>query len=453
VDAYLEALAGANAALREQTRKALAPIREELLPRFERRAADLKPEALAELRRVYAGHSRATQGPLFASQRREFEAADYEIYALEHAGDPRRGQRQFFDESGLACIKCHAVAGHGRALGPDLTLIGAQFPRATLIEHVLYPGKVVREGYQQVVLELRDGESVSGLMNDESAEAVTLVDSEARLQTIPKSNIANRTRSTLSLMPEGLQVGLTFEQFADLIAYLESRKSDPRQSAGEPAPDGFAPLFNARNLDGWREFLDQPDRLSRSNDGAPAGQHWTARDGFLEHDGKAADLWTEREFGDFTLRLDWRWPDRPQLAELPLTSPDGLEPAASAKPVTERVLDAGGSGVIVRGFRKAQANLLCSPIGSGEVREYRSDPNLTPEQHRAVTPRRQADAPIGDWNRMEITMRGDRLSVVLNGETVITNAELPGVPARGPIGLQHGHGRVQFRNLWVREWR
>ena len=79
------------------------------------------------------------------------------------------------------------------------------------------------------------------------------------------------------------------------------------------------------------------------------------------------------------------------------------------------------------------------------------DPNLTPEQRRAATPRCQADAPIGDWNRMEITLRGDRLGVVLNGLTVITNAQLPGVPARGPIGLQHGHGRIQFRNLWLRE--
>ena len=52
---------------------------------------------------------------------------------------------------------------------------------------------------------------------------------------------------------------------------------------------------------------------------------------------------------------------------------------------------------------------------------------------------------------MEITLRGDRLTVTLNGAAVITNAELPGLPARGPIGLQHEHGRIQFRNLFVRE--
>jgi hypothetical protein len=59
-------------------------------------------------------------------------------------------------------------------------------------------------------------------------------------------------------------------------------------------------------------------------------------------------------------------------------------------------------------------------------------------------------------------MRGDRLTVVLNTQTVITNAQLPGVPGRGPIALQH-HGDkkngewasppslVQFRNIAIRE--
>ncbi|HEV8455730.1 MAG TPA: DUF1080 domain-containing protein, partial [Gemmatimonadales bacterium] len=69
---------------------------------------------------------------------------------------------------------------------------------------------------------------------------------------------------------------------------------------------------------------------------------------------------------------------------------------------------------------------------------------------------------IGQWNTFEITMKGSRLTVVLNGERVIENAELPGVPARGPIALQH-HGSkkdgkwvsppalVQVRNVQIKE--
>jgi 3-keto-disaccharide hydrolase len=77
-------------------------------------------------------------------------------------------------------------------------------------------------------------------------------------------------------------------------------------------------------------------------------------------------------------------------------------------------------------------------------------------------PSKHADHHLGEWNSFEITMRGTRLTVVLNGQTVITNAELPGVPATGPIALQH-HGSkkgdvwtsppslVQFRNISIAE--
>jgi hypothetical protein len=63
----------------------------------------------------------------------------------------------------------------------------------------------------------------------------------------------------------------------------------------------------------------------------------------------------------------------------------------------------------------------------------------------------KADKPIGEWNRFRITMRGDRLTVVLNGKTVIDNAQLPGVPVRGPIALQHHGDPIQFANIYVRE--
>ncbi len=65
---------------------------------------------------------------------------------------------------------------------------------------------------------------------------------------------------------------------------------------------------------------------------------------------------------------------------------------------------------------------------------------------------------------MDITLVGDRVTIVLNGAKVIDNAQMPGLPARGPIGLQHHGGMnkktgelgpacslIQFRNVWVRE--
>jgi hypothetical protein len=121
------------------------------------------------------------------------------------------------------------------------------------------------------------------------------------------------------------------------------------------------------------------------------------------------------------------------------------------------------SGVYLRGSSKSQVNLWGWPVGSGEVYGYRTDAAMPAAVRAGVTPRVAADRPVGEWNRMEITMRGDRLTVVLNGQTVIENAQLPGVPASGPIGLQHHGGRnpdgtlngasslMQFRNLYIRE--
>ena len=511
LDAYLDGLSSGNAALREQCRKALTPIRDAALPLIEPRTATLEAVALAELRRIYKDQPQAERGPLFAGGKRTLELADYEKYALQHAGNPIRGQRTFFDERSVACIKCHAVAGHGGAIGPDLTLIGGQFPRRDLVEHVLEPSKVVREGYQQIVIETREGETFSGLSKGETRETLTLLDTEGRLREIAKNTIATRAASTLSLMPDGLQYGLTLQQFADLIGFLESRRADPRATVGETTPAGFAALFDGRGSDlgEWREMPEgtkrvhglerdsaevkarkgaeagtargaraplnpergvshsaagpqpefladhsvalsppQPPRLETSR--APA--HWRSVNGVLEHDGQAADLWTKREFGDFELRLEWRWPDAPKWDDFPILNRDGnAEIGADGRPETERVLEGGNSGVFLRGFAKARVNLSCDPVGSGEVWEYRSDPRISPGLQRALTPRKQADRPVGDWNRMEIRLRGDGLTVVLNGEEVIAQAPLPGIPGRGPIGLQHKRGRIQFRNVFIRE--
>jgi hypothetical protein len=76
---------------------------------------------------------------------------------------------------------------------------------------------------------------------------------------------------------------------------------------------------------------------------------------------------------------------------------------------------------------------------------------MPPEVKAAVTPKLKADKPIGEWNRTMITMKGDRLTVSLNGKVVIDNAQLPGVPASGPIALQYHGGRIDFANLWIKE--
>jgi hypothetical protein len=145
-----------------------------------------------------------------------------------------------------------------------------------------------------------------------------------------------------------------------------------------------------------------------------------------------------------------------------VVKPDGTSKRdAKGKPVLMAMPDSD-SGVYLRGQSKAQVNIWCWPVGSGEVYGYRTDAEMPAEVKAAVTPRRIADRNIGEWNAFEITVTGDLLTVVLNGEKVIDGARLPGVPARGPVGLQHHgdwkNGRwesppalVQFRNIEIKE--
>ena len=147
---------------------------------------------------------------------------------------------------------------------------------------------------------------------------------------------------------------------------------------------------------------------------------------------------------------------------VPYILPDGTHAVdIKGKPYRFALPDAD-SGIFLRGSGKNQVNIWCWPIGSGEFYGYRTDPKTPPEVRAAVTPRTQADKPVGQWNRFEITMRADRVTVVLNGKTVIPDARLPGMAPRGAIALQH-HGAqrdgkwtgppslLQFKNIFVKE--
>jgi hypothetical protein len=219
--------------------------------------------------------------------------------------------------------------------------------------------------------------------------------------------------------------------------------------AGDNAPPaGFAALFNGKDLAGWT---------------VPAGDnnHWKAANGVIDYDGKSEaqekHLWSEKEFGNFTVQLDWRWSGKPYKIKHPLVQPDGSYKLDDKKFVVYEELDeAGDSGVYLRGNDKSQVNIWCWNCGSGEVYGYRTDPRMPPEVRAGVTPKKKMDKPIGEWNHMEIALTGDRLTVALNGETVIANAQLPGVPPKGKLALQHHFAggdkfsAIQFKNVYVK---
>ena len=225
--------------------------------------------------------------------------------------------------------------------------------------------------------------------------------------------------------------------------------------SGAQKPDGFTPLFNGKDFTGWK---------------VPEGDngHWKVVDGVIDYDAESEakgdkSLYSEKSFGDFVLRLDWRIKATPYTnPNVYIVKPDGTHKKdADGKEIRIPVPDSD-SGVYLRGQSKAQVNIWGWPVGSGEVYGYRTDSKMPPDVRAGVTPKVNADRDIGQWNTFEITMRGDRLTVVLNGTTVISNAQLPGIAPRGPIALQHHGGKrdgvwnsppslVQFRNISIKE--
>ena len=203
--------------------------------------------------------------------------------------------------------------------------------------------------------------------------------------------------------------------------------------------EGFVSLYNGLDFTGWKH-------------GEEHAGHWKAAGWRINSDGEGGHLWSEREFGDFVLICDWRWTGKPKKEDRPVILANGeyaLDGDGARR--TQSVDDAGDSGIYLRGNNKSQINIWCWPIGSGEVYGYRNNAKQPPEVRAGVTPRVKADAPIGKWNRFVITMKGELLTVVLNGETVIEEARLPGVPARGPIALQKHGAPIQFANIYIKE--
>jgi hypothetical protein len=225
------------------------------------------------------------------------------------------------------------------------------------------------------------------------------------------------------------------------IRELPAGGAGPAETAA--LDEGFLSLYSGLDLRGWR------------SDPGHAG-HWRARDSILDYDGRSTardkDLLTEKAYGDYLLIADWRLPGKPAPRRRAVVLPNGDD--ARNPDGTARTLEipyAGDSGILLRGRGKDQVNITCNTIGSGELYGYRTDEKMPAEVRSGSIPRVKADSPLGKWNRFVITMKKDRVTVVLNGQTVIDNVQLPGLPARGPIGLQHHGDPVQFTNLFIKE--
>lgn len=137
--------------------------------------------------------------------------------------DFERGRKMF---SAASCFECHAVAGEGGAVGPELTRVAGRFSPRELLESIIEPNRVISDLYQNVRITKRDGEVVVGRIVYHLPNGAVNVNPNmrdpAQVIAVKRSDMVQIEPSKVSPMPEGLLAPLHQDEILDLLAYLLS---------------------------------------------------------------------------------------------------------------------------------------------------------------------------------------------------------------------------------------
>lgn len=136
--------------------------------------------------------------------------------ALKMDGDPKEGHAVFLE----TCAKCHQIGTEGKNVGPNLTDIFRKSGES-LLHDILDPNAAVETEYLSYTVMTQDGEIYTGMLVGETEETVMLREAEGIEHTIARDTIDRMYSGGLSVMPEELEEGLTVEQMADLLAFLQ----------------------------------------------------------------------------------------------------------------------------------------------------------------------------------------------------------------------------------------
>ncbi|HTM54931.1 MAG TPA: DUF1080 domain-containing protein [Pirellulales bacterium] len=218
-----------------------------------------------------------------------------------------------------------------------------------------------------------------------------------------------------------------------LLGFLWLACAELSFAADNTPPTGFVPLFNGRDLSGWKGLVANPkERAKMSPEELSAAQkkadermreHWRVEDGAFVFDGKGDSLCTAKDYGDFELLVDWK------------------------------ILKDGDSGIYLRGSPQVQIwdpdTKAAMGVGSGGLYNNQKHPSK---------PSIKADKPIGEWNTFRIRMEGDKVSVWLNEKLVVDNVVMENywerdkpIYPRGQIELQNHGNTLYFKNVYIKE--
>ncbi len=135
--------------------------------------------------------------------------------SLAMKGDSARG-RALFEKS---CLHCHRAGGQGHDAGPDLAAFKSRSPEQLLVD-IVDPNREVKPQYLNFKVLTKDGRLLEGFLASQDSASLTLRRGFGETDIVPRSEIEKMEPTQLSLMPEGLDQGIDFQQMADLLAYV-----------------------------------------------------------------------------------------------------------------------------------------------------------------------------------------------------------------------------------------
>jgi quinoprotein glucose dehydrogenase len=140
-------------------------------------------------------------------------------------GDPSKGRHIFRNDARAQCMRCHQINGMGGKAGPDLSDIGSRKDREYILRSMIQPGADIASGYQLVTVQLKNGDTVSGTVDSETNEMLSIATAAGDVVRIKKDRVKERSASSGSSMPSMKNL-LSKEELRHLVSYLSRLNGD-----------------------------------------------------------------------------------------------------------------------------------------------------------------------------------------------------------------------------------
>jgi quinoprotein glucose dehydrogenase len=139
-------------------------------------------------------------------------------------GDPEKGARIFYENQSAQCVRCHAIGDYGGNAGPRLSGVAARISREQILEALVNPSARLAPGFGTVKLEMKNGKTVSGIMQGEDSKSIKVKVGDKPDTTLAKTDVMKRTNATSSMPP--MRFILNKREIRDVVAFLSLLKED-----------------------------------------------------------------------------------------------------------------------------------------------------------------------------------------------------------------------------------